>query len=72
MSSAHILERADAGMKRVALKPETPHDERQIRQGMRLRPRAKSSHVLQISIIGGAALLAGGFCLGWKVSRFWH
>ncbi len=72
VNSAETLERADAGNKHVALKLETPDNERRIRRGMRLRVAAKrTGRALQHTVVG-AALVAGGFCLGWKAFKFLH
>ena len=71
MNSSEMLDYAEIGSREVA--PELPNDERRIRQGMRLKPDllVKKTH-RTTAVVGGAALLAGGFCLGWKAFRFWR
>jgi hypothetical protein len=42
---------------------------------MRLKPDLAAKtirHKLPTTVVGGAALLAGGVCLGWKAFKFWH
>ena len=59
----------------VAPELELEDDEHRIRQAMRMKPKlpAKTSHrTLPAKMVGGAALLAGGVCLGWKAFRIWH
>jgi hypothetical protein len=68
------VERAD--IHRRHLPPLEPVDEeRRIRRGMRLNVKdwsKKTTRALPPAIIGGAALLAGGFCLGWGAFKIWH
>jgi hypothetical protein len=76
MTSAQIVERADLGIERIALELEMgDDDERRIRRAMRLKPNPSArtiSRTLPTTMVGGAALLAGGFCLGWKAFRLLH
>ena len=67
MASAEILDHTQIGIENLALKLATNTDESRIRRAMRLIPvQKKTSHVMLRTVVGGAALLAGGFCLGWK------
>jgi hypothetical protein len=73
VNSVEMLEDADIDGRYVALEP--ADEERRIRRGMRLKARTwskRTNRVLPPAIIGGAALLTGGFCLGWKAFRFWR
>jgi hypothetical protein len=68
-----MLEDADIDGRYVALEP--VDEERRMRQGMRVKAKTwskRTSRALPSAIIRGAALLAGGFCLGWRAFRFWH
>ncbi len=50
-------------------------EERRIRRKMRLDPRMASSEtkrVLSGTLVRGALLLTGGFCLGWGAFRVWN
>jgi len=70
-----MTERTKIGRHQVAPSLELGDDERRIRQAMRLKPDLKAGTIrraLPTTIVGGAALLAGGVCLGWKAFKFWH
>ena len=73
MNSAEMIERAEIGIRHLA--PELADEERRIRRAMRLKPNLlaqKTPRTLAPTMVSGAALLAGGFCLGWKAFRVWH
>ncbi len=75
MNTSEMFERAEIGSQDVAAALELGDEERRIRQAMRLNPKLwskKTRGALAASMVGGAALIAGGFCLGWKAFRFWH
>ena len=75
MNGTRIRGRADEGVERIALESQGNEEERRIRQAMRVKanPAAKKTgHALPATAVGGAALLAGGFCLGWTAFRLWH
>jgi hypothetical protein len=75
VNSSEMLERAEIGSHHVAPELELGDDERRIRRAMRLKPNLSARttrRTLPTTMVGGAALLAGGVCLGWKAFRFWH
>jgi len=70
-----MLRRAETGRHHVASELELGDDERRMRRAMRLVPSLSARTTrrkLPTTLVGGAALLAGGVCLGWKAFRFWH
>ena len=78
MNSVGML---DSDIDSTYIAPEPVDEERRIRQGMRLNAKTwptkrtwpkKTTRALPPTIIRGAALLAGGFCLGWRAFRFWR
>ena len=85
MSLPKSFHRAEAGIEGLALELPTRYDEHTIRRGMRLvggrtppitlnggGALRRSDHASPFAIVGGAALLAGGFCLGWEAFRRSH
>jgi hypothetical protein len=67
MASTEI--RKQIGTEGFPLGQATNSDESRIRKAMRLAAEPKkSSHALK-NLVGGAALVAGGFCLGWAAFR---
>jgi hypothetical protein len=75
VNSSGITERTRIGSHHVPPELELGDDERRIRRAMRLKPdlpARTTRRALPTTIVGGAALLAGGVCLGWKAFRFWH
>ncbi len=73
MNSLELLEEHIDGW---SIAPESDEDEeRRIRQGMRLNAKTwpkRTTRALPPGIIRGTALVAGGFCLGWRAFRFWR
>jgi hypothetical protein len=75
VNSSEMLERAETGSYQAAPELESGDDERRIRRAMRMKPKLSARTTrwtLPATIVGEAALLAGGVCLGWKAFRFWH
>ncbi len=74
MNSTEVLDRIEIGIKDMALELATNDGESRIRRAMRLLPAPKKTSHRKAgrAVVGGAALLAGGFCLGWKAFRLWH
>jgi len=75
VNSSELLERPGIGSRHVAPELELGDNERMMRRAMRLKPSLSARatrRTLPTTIVGGAALLAGGVCLGWKAFRFWH
>lgn len=75
MNSSGMPERARIRTHQVAPELELGDEERRIRRAMRLKldlPAKTTRRTLPTTMVGGAALLAGGVCLGWKAFRIWH
>jgi hypothetical protein len=75
VNPSKMLERAEIGNHPDAPGLELGDDERRIRRAMRLKPSlaAKTTHrTLPTTMLGGAALFAGGVCLGWKAFGLLH
>jgi hypothetical protein len=75
VNSSQLIKRTAIGNRPVAAELELGDDERRIRRAMRLKhelPAKASRRKLPTTVVGGAALLAGGVCLGWKAFKFWH
>ncbi len=68
---------ADAAVENLAaeLALNTADEQRRIRRGMRVDPKAwvkDTGRALSPALLRGALLITGGFCLGWGAFRFWN
>jgi hypothetical protein len=73
MDSAMIPVYGAATERCLAIESDRLDEERRIRRGMRLDPKAWAKTAKRPpQLLRGALLLTGGFCLGWEAFRFWR
>jgi hypothetical protein len=75
MNATEIVEHQGSAIEHIALELQGGDDESRIRRAMRVNPALwarKTGHTVGKTVVAGAALLASGFCLGWKAFKFWR